>query len=133
MCMTDPISDMFTRIRNASMIQRESVDIPLSKIKLSILKILKEEGFIKEFKEMQAGNKQSLVRVYLKYGPLKQQIINKIERVSKSSRRIYKKAEEIGKIFGGIGIAIYSTSKGIISDKECRKLKIGGELICIVS
>jgi len=133
MCMTDPISDMFTRIRNASMIQRESVDIPLSKIKLAILKILKEEGFIKEFKEIPTGNKQSSVRVYLKYGPLKQQIINKIERASKSSRRIYKKAEEVGKIFGGIGIAIYSTSKGIISDKECRKLKIGGELICIVS
>ena len=133
MCMTDPISDMFTRIRNASMIQRESVDIPLSKIKLAILKILKEEGFIKEFKEIPTGNKQSIVRVYLKYGPLKQQIINKIERASKSSRRIYKKTGEVGKIFGGIGIAIYSTSKGIISDKECRKLKIGGELICIVS
>lgn len=133
MCMTDPISDMFTRIRNASMIQRESVDIPLSKIKLSILKILKEEGYIKEFKEIPSENKQRSVRVYLKYGPLKQQIINKIERVSKSSRRIYKKAEETGKIFGGIGTAIYSTSKGIVSDRECRKLKIGGELICIVS
>jgi small subunit ribosomal protein S8 len=131
--MTDPISDMFTRIRNASMIRRESVDVPLSKVKVGILKILKEEGFIKEFKEIPSENKQGLVRVYLKYGPLKQQIINKIERVSKSSRRIYKKAEEIGKIFGGVGIAIYSTSKGILSDKECRKLKIGGELICIVS
>lgn len=73
------------------------------------------------------------MRVYLKYGPLRQRIINRIERVSKSSRRVYKKAEEISKIFGGIGIAIYSTSKGIVSDKECRKLKIGGELICIVS
>lgn len=133
MCMTDPISDMFTRIRNANMIKRESVDIPLSKIKVSILKILKEEGFIKEFKEITTDNKQSSIRVYLKYGPLKQQIINKIERVSKSSRRIYRNAGEVGKIFGGIGIAIYSTSKGIISDKECRKLKIGGELICIVS
>ncbi len=133
MCMTDPISDMFTRIRNASAIQRESVDIPLSKMKLGILKILKEEGFVKEFKTIPTGNEQSLVRVYLKYGPLKRQIINKIERVSKSSRRVYKKAGEVGKIFGGIGIAIYSTPRGIISDKECRKLKIGGELICIVS
>ncbi|MEP9412303.1 MAG: 30S ribosomal protein S8 [Candidatus Brocadia sp.] len=133
MCMTDPISDMLTRIRNASMIKRESVDIPTSKLKISILKILKEEGFIKEFKEIPGGNKQGSVRVYLKYGPLKQQIINNLERVSKSSRRIYRKAEEVGKVFGGIGIAIYSTSKGIISDKECRKLKIGGELICIVS
>lgn len=132
MCMTDPISDMFTRIRNASMIKRESVDIPLSKIKLSILKILKEEGFIKEFKEITNSTKQGSVRVYLKYGPLKQQIVNKLERVSKSSRRIYKKADEIDKVYGGIGTAVYSTSKGILSDKECRRLKIGGELLCIV-
>lgn len=133
MCMTDPVSDMFTRIRNAGAIQRESVDIPLSKMKIGILKILKDEGFIKEFKTVSAGNKQRLVRVYLKYGPLRQRIISRIERVSKSSRRVYKKAGEINKIFGGIGIAIYSTPNGIVSDKECRKLKIGGELICIVS
>lgn len=133
MCMTDPISDMLTRIRNASMIKRESVDIPSSRLKISILKILKAEGFIKEFKEIPGENIQGMVRVYLKYGPLKQQIINKLERVSKSSRRTYRKAEEVGKVFGGIGVAIYSTSKGVISDKECRKLKIGGELICIVS
>lgn len=133
MSMTDPISDMLTRMRNAIMIKRESVDIPLSKLKLSILRILREEGFIKEFKEIPNENNQNLVRVYLKYGPLRQQIINKLERVSKSSRRIYKKKEEINKVFGGIGVAIYSTSKGIISDKECRRLKIGGELICIVS
>lgn len=132
MCMTDPISDMFTRIRNASMIKRESVDIPLSKVKLSILKILKEEGFIKEYKEITNSTKQGAVRVYLKYGPLKQQVINKLDRVSKSSRRIYKKADEISKVYGGIGTAVYSTSKGIVSDKDCRKLKIGGELLCIV-
>ena len=133
MSMTDPISDMFTRIRNANAIKRESVDIPLSKMKLSVVKILREEGFIKEFKEVQNEGEGSLVRVYLKYGPLKQQIINKIERVSKSSRRIYKKTDEIGKICGGIGVAIYSTSKGVVGDKECRKLNIGGELIGIVS
>ncbi len=133
MCMTDTISDMLTRIRNASVIKRESVDIPSSKLKVSILKILKEEGFIKEFKEMPGENNQKTVRIYLKYGPLKQRIINNLERVSKSSRRIYKKAEEVSKIFGGIGVAIYSTSNGVMSDKECRKRKIGGELICIVS
>lgn len=132
MCMTDPISDMFTRIRNASMIYRESVDIPLSKIKLAVLKILKEEGFIKDFKEIKNDTAQGTIRVYLKYGPLKQQIINKIERVSKSSRRVYKKSGEIDKVYDGIGTAVYSTSKGIISDKECRKQKIGGELLCIV-
>ncbi|MBE7446299.1 MAG: 30S ribosomal protein S8 [Planctomycetia bacterium] len=133
MSMTDPISDMFTRVRNACAIQRESVDVPASKVKLSILKILKEEGFIKEYKKISTDDTQNLFRIFLKYGPLKQQIINKIDRVSKSSRRIYKKADEVDKIFGGIGIGIYSTSTGIISDKQCRKLKIGGELIGIVS
>lgn len=133
MSMTDPISDMFTRVRNACAIQRESVDVPASKMKLAILKILKEEGFIKEYKKISNADTQDLFRIYLKYGPLKQQIINKIDKVSKSSRRIYKKADEVKKIFGGIGIGIYSTSKGIISDNECRKLKIGGELIGIVS
>ncbi len=133
MCMTDPISDMLTRVRNASVIKRESVDVSSSKVKSAILKILKEEGYIKDFKEITTGSDKASIRIYLKYGPLKQQIINNIRRVSKSSRRIYKKSEEIGKIFGGIGTAIYSTSRGIISDRECRKLKIGGELICIVS
>ncbi len=133
MCMTDPISDMLTRIRNASVIKRESVDFSSSKVKSAILKILKEEGYIKDFKEMPMGGNKASIRVYLKYGPLKQQIINNIERVSKSSRRIYKKAGEIGKIFGGIGTAIYSTSRGIISDKECRTRKARGELVCIVS
>ena len=133
MCMTDPISDMFTRVRNACAIKRESVDVPASKVKLAILKILKEEGFIKEYKNISTAQSQGLFRIYLKYGPLKQQVINKIDRVSKSSIRIYKKSGEISRIFGGIGLGIYSTSKGIMSDNECRKLKIGGELIGIVS
>ncbi len=133
MSMTDPISDMFTRMRNACAIKRESVDIPSSKLKVSVLKILKDEGFIKEFKEISNDGKKGSFRVYLKYGPLNQQIINRIDRVSKSSRRIYKKADDISKVFGGIGVAIYSTSKGVMSDKECRKLKVGGELIGVVS
>lgn len=133
MCMTDPISDMFTRIRNANAIKRESVDVPISKVKVSVLKILKEEGYIKEFKEITNDGKNGSVRIYLKYGPLKQQVINKIDRVSKSSRRIYKNSGEISKVYGGIGVAIYSTSKGVVSDKECRRLKIGGELVAIVS
>lgn len=133
MCMTDPISDMLTRIRNASMIRRESVEMPSSKIKLAILRILKEEGFINEYKEIKNDTKQGSIKIYLKYSPLKQQIINKIDIVSKSSRHIYKKAEAIGKVLGGVGIAIYSTSKGILSDRECRRLKVGGELLCIVT
>jgi len=133
MCMTDPISDMLTRIRNASVIRRESVDVYSSKVKLAILKILKEEGYVKDFKVMAADDKKVSVRIYLKYGPLKQQIINNIDRISKSSRRLYKKSGEISKIFGGIGTAIYSTSRGIMCDRDCRKLNVGGELICIVS
>jgi len=130
--MTDPISDMLTRIRNANMIYRESVDIPASKIKRAALKILKEEGFIEDFREI-PDNKQGIIRVYLKFGPLKQKVINRLERVSKPSKRIYRKASEVEKIFGGIGTAIYSTSKGILSDKDCRKLKVGGELLCIIT
>lgn len=132
MCMTDPVSDMLTRIRNANVIMRESVDVPSSKMKLAILKILKEDGYINDFKEIKADSVQSTVRIYLKYGPLKQQIIGRLLKVSKSSRRIYKKAAEISKVSGGIGTAIFSTSKGIISDRECRRLKVGGELLCVV-
>lgn len=132
MCMTDPVSDMLTRIRNASTIMRESVDVPSSKMKMAILKILKEEGYIKDFKEIKGECVQSTLRIYLKYGPLKQQLIGRLVKVSKSSRRIYKKAVEISKVSGGIGTAIFSTSKGIIDDKECRRLKVGGELLCVV-
>ncbi|MCF6147222.1 MAG: 30S ribosomal protein S8 [Candidatus Kuenenia sp.] len=132
MCMTDPISDMLTRMRNANMIHRESVDVPASKIKLSILKILKDEGYIAEFKEI-PDDKQGVIRVYLKYGALKQKVINTLVRESKSSRRVYKSAKDIGTVCGGFGAAIYSTSKGIMSDKDCRRLRVGGELICTVS
>lgn len=132
MSMTDPISDMLTRIRNANKNRYETVDIPFSKIKLEILKVLKNEGFIKEFKEVPISSNKNMIRVYLKYGPLKQQLINKLERVSKSSRRAYIKVSNIGRIFGGIGTAVYSTSKGVLSDKDCKKLKVGGELLCVV-
>lgn len=133
MCITDPISDMFTSIRNANMILRESVDVSSSKIKKAILKILKDEGYIKDYKEISVDSNKGTIRIYLKYGPLKQRVLNNIERVSKCSRRIYKQGREVTKVMSGFGTAIYSTSKGIISDKECRALKIGGELLCVVS
>jgi len=125
MCITDPISDMFTSIRNANMILRESVDVSSSKIKKAILKVLKDEGYIKDYKEVSVDSNKSTIRIYLKYGPLKQRVLNNIERVSKCSRRIYKQGRKVTKVMGGFGTAIYSTSKGIISDKECRALKIG--------
>ncbi|MCF6158115.1 MAG: 30S ribosomal protein S8 [wastewater metagenome] len=132
MSMTDPIADMLTRIRNANMNRWESVDIPSSKLKLAILRVLQEDGFIKDYKEFSIGNNKNTVRVYLKYGPLRQRVINHLEKVSKSGRRIYIKAGNISKVFGGMGTAIYSTSKGIVSDKDCRKANIGGELLCVV-
>ncbi len=131
MCMTDPIADMLTRIRNANMIGRESVNIPSSRIKIGIAEVLKREGFIKDFKKIE-DNKQGLLRVYLKYGPLKQRVINYIKRESKPGRRVYKSVEEIRKVLNGAGVSIYSTSKGILSNEECRKNKVGGERICTI-
>lgn len=129
MCMTDPIADMLTRIRNANMVGKDSVNIPASKIKIGIAEVLKKEGFIKDFDKISDG-KQGFLRVSLKYGPLNQKVISCIKRESKPGRRVYKKVEEIGRVLNGIGISIYSTSKGILSNKECRMNKVGGELIC---
>ncbi len=129
MCMTDPIADMLTRIRNANMVGKDIVNIPASKIKIGIAEVLKKEGFIKDFNKISDG-KQGLLRVSLKYGPLNQKVINCIKRESKPGRRVYKKVEEVGRVLNGIGISIYSTSKGILSNKECRMNKVGGELIC---
>ena len=131
MCMTDPIADMLTRIRNGNMIGRESVNIPLSRIKAGIAEVLKKEGFIKDFKKI-SDDKQGLLRVYLKYGPLNQRVISHIKRESKPGRRIYKSVGGIGRVLNGVGISIYSTSKGILSNGECRKNKVGGEQICTI-
>ncbi|ODS33794.1 MAG: 30S ribosomal protein S8 [Candidatus Scalindua rubra] len=131
MSMTDPIADMLTRIRNANMIGKETVNIPSSRIKVGIAEVLKKEGFIKDFKKI-PDNKQGILRIYLKYGPLKQKVINYIKRESKPGRRIYKEVEDIRKVLNGIGISIYSTSKGILSNRECRQNKVGGEHICTI-
>lgn len=130
--MTDPISDMLTRIRNANRVLREAVDVPGSRIKRGILEVLRKEGFIKGYEEIdEKGNKKTL-RVYLKYGPKGEKVISTIKRKSKPSRRIYKKVEELKRVLGGFGIAILSTSKGIISDKDAKRLNVGGELLCTV-
>ena len=129
--MTDPIADMLTRIRNGIMVGRETVNMPSSRIKIGIAEVLKKEGFIKEFKEI-SDEKQGILRVYLKYGPLNQKIISHIKRESTPGRRLYKGVEDIGRVLNGIGISIFSTSKGILSNKECRAHNIGGEHICTV-
>ncbi len=131
MSMTDPVADMLTRIRNGIMVERETVNIPSSRIKIGIAEVLKKEGFIKEFKEI-PDEKQGVLRVYLKYGPLNQKVISHIKRESTPGKRIYKGVEDIGRVLNGIGISIFSTSKGILSNKECRAHNIGGEHICTV-
>ncbi len=129
--MTDPIADMLTRIRNGIMVNREAVNIPSSRIKVGIAEVMKKEGFIKDFKNVPNEN-QGMLRVYLKYGPLNQKVISYIKRESKPGRRVYKGVEDIGKVLNGIGISIFSTSRGILSNKGCREHKVGGELICTV-
>ncbi|MBQ5637375.1 MAG: 30S ribosomal protein S8, partial [Selenomonadales bacterium] len=120
MVMTDPIADMLTRVRNANSVYHEKVEIPGSKIKQAIAGILKEEGFIKDF-EVINDDKQGVIRVSLKYGPNREKIITGIKRISKPGLRVYAKKEELPRVLGGLGIAIISTSQGVMSDKEARR------------
>ncbi|KUK13581.1 MAG: 30S ribosomal protein S8 [Synergistetes bacterium] len=131
MFVTDPIGDMLTRIRNATIAYHESVDIPLSKIKLEIAKILKREGFIKGFKLVKE-DKIPMIRIFLKYGPNKERVISGLKRISKPGRRVYVGKDKLPKVMGGLGIAILSTSAGIMTDKEAREKGIGGEVLCYV-
>ena len=131
MTMTDPIADMLTRIRNANTVGHETVEIPASKMKKAIAEILKEEGYIADF-EMIEDDKQGMIKVTMKYGSNKERVISGIKKISKPGLKVYAKAGEVPKVRGGLGIAIVSTSKGIVSDKEARKLGVGGEVICYV-
>ena len=131
MSMTDPIADMLTRIRNANMVKQQKVDIPSSNLKVNIATVLKQEGFIKNYKVI-SDNLQGVLRIYLKYIDEKDSVINEIKRISKPGGRVYKKAEEIPVVKNGVGVAILSTSKGIITDNAARKAGIGGEVICTI-
>lgn len=131
MTMTDPIADMITRIRNANLVKHESVDIPASNMKKSIANILLEEGFIKGFDVIEDG-KQGIIRVQMKYGQNKEKVITGLKRISKPGLRVYAKRDDIPRVLGGLGIAIISTSKGVITDKEARKNGVGGEVIAYV-
>jgi small subunit ribosomal protein S8 len=131
MAMTDPIADMLTRIRNASMARLQKVDIPSSNVKVNIASVLKNEGFVKNFKLI-SDDKQGILRVYLKFIDEKDPVINEIKRVSKPGSRRYVGCDEIPKVKSGLGIAILSTSKGVITDKTAREAGIGGELLCTV-
>ena len=127
--MTDPIADMLTRIRNANKARFEKVNIPASKLKTSIAKILKEQGYIRNYKVVK-DNKQGILQVFLKYGSKGEQVISEIKRISKPSKRIYVDKGNIPLVRNGLGLAILSTSKGILTDKEARQQEVGGEIIC---
>ena len=131
MSMTDPIADLLTRIRNAAMAKLQKLDIPSSNMKVSIANVLRSEGFIKNYKVI-ADQKQGILRIYLKYIDEKDSVISEIKRVSKPGSRKYVKGDEIPRVKNGLGIAILSTSKGIIADKTAREAGVGGELICTV-
>jgi small subunit ribosomal protein S8 len=128
--MTDPIADMLTRIRNAALIKAEKVDVPASRMKLEIAKILKEEGFIRAYKILK-DKRQGILRLTLKYID-NDNVISGLRRISKPGRRVYVGSKEIPRVMGGVGIAILTTSQGILSDKSCRRDTLGGEVICYV-
>lgn len=131
MAMTDPIADFLTRIRNANMAKHESLEVPASKIKRSIAEILKNEGFIRDY-EFIEDNKQGIIRVFLKYGKNGERVISGIRRISKPGLRSYVKADAVPKVLNGLGIAILSTSEGVMTDKDARAKKIGGEVIVYI-
>ena len=131
MTMTDPVADMLTRIRNANTVGHAEVSVPASKIKKNIAEILLKEGYIKAY-DIVPGETQDNIVIQLKYGPNKVKVISGIKRISKPGLKVYAKKDEIPKVLGGLGIAIISTSNGLITDKEARKLGVGGEVVCYV-
>ena len=131
MVMTDPIADYLTRIRNANMAKHDSVEIPASTIKKSLSEILKQEGFISDY-EVTDDNKQGMIKIFLKYGPNGERVISGLKRISKPGLRNYVGAENLPKVLNGLGIAIVSTSAGVITDKEAREMNVGGEVLAYV-
>ncbi|MFY0544885.1 30S ribosomal protein S8 [Brevibacillus sp. H7] len=131
MVMTDPIADMLTRIRNANMVRHEKVEIPASTIKKEIARLLKEEGFIRDA-EFVEDNKQGIIRVFLKYGPNNERVITGLKRISKPGLRVYAKSTEVPRVLGGLGCAILSTSSGVMTDKQARQARVGGEVLAYV-
>lgn len=131
MVMTDPIADFLTRIRNGNMVMHETVEVPSSKTKMGIAEILKDEGYIKDFEYIEDG-KQGMIRIYLKYGPNRERVITGLKRISKPGLRVYVKKDEVPKVLGGLGTAVVSTSKGLMTDKKARREGLGGEVICYI-
>jgi small subunit ribosomal protein S8 len=131
MVMSDPIADMLTRIRNANLVRHEKVELPASTVKKQIVEILKREGFIRDAEYVE-DSKQGLIRIFLKYGPNNERVITGLKRISKPGLRVYTKSTEVPRVLGGLGIAIISTSQGIVTDKEARQGKAGGEVLAYI-
>lgn len=131
MPVTDPIADMLVRLKNAGLAEHEKVDIPASKLKVRIAEIMKEEGFIKNFRLIE-DRRQGILRVYLKYGPGNERAISGLAKISTPGRRLYVGAEKIPSVLGGMGVVILSTSRGVVTDREARKTKTGGEVLCYI-
>ncbi len=129
--MTDPIADMLTRVRNANNVRHKTVEIPASNVKRSIAAIMKQEGFIKDY-EFIKDSKQGILRVHLKYGPGQERIISGLKRISKPGLRVYARKDELPKVLGGLGIAVISTSQGLVSDRQARETGSGGEVLCYI-
>ncbi len=133
MSMTDPIADMLTRVRNAVRNSFDTVDMPSSKVKVGIAAVLKEEGYVADYRVAEVeGSPQATLRVYLKYGPEGEKVITRIDRVSKPGRRVYSGSGKLPHVLDGLGISIVSTSSGVLSDRKCRQLNVGGEVLCWV-
>ncbi|MEI3607872.1 30S ribosomal protein S8 [Pseudogracilibacillus sp. SE30717A] len=131
MVMTDPIADMLTRIRNANVVRHEKLELPSSKVKAEIANILKREGYVRDY-EVIEDNKQGILRIFLKYGANDERVITGIKRISKPGLRVYAKADEVPRVLNGLGTAIVSTSKGVLSDKEARAQAVGGEVLAYI-
>ncbi|WP_461613800.1 30S ribosomal protein S8 [Clostridium sp. Marseille-QA1073] len=131
MVMTDPIADLLTRIRNANVVRHEILEVPSSNIKKAIANIMLQEGYLKNIEEYQDGS-VAMLRLTMKYGQNKERVITGLKRISKPGLRVYTKNEDIPKVLNGLGVAIISTSKGIVTDRDARKLGLGGEVICYI-
>jgi len=129
--MTDPIADLLTRIRNANMVRHERLEVPASNIKKEIAEILKREGFVRDVEYVE-DNKQGLIRIFLKYGSNNERVITGLKRISKPGLRVYAKSTEVPKVLNGLGIALVSTSQGVLTDKEARAKQVGGEVLAYV-
>lgn len=131
MIVTDPIADMLTRIRNATRVRHEKVDVPASGVKEAIARILRDEGYILDFEKVE-DSRQGILRLHLKYGPERRQVITGLRRISKPGLRVYARKDQVPKVLGGLGLALVSTSRGIVTDREARRLGLGGEVLCYI-